>query len=62
MQHVEVTFVVTAERLPHDPGMNGRTVPKNLWKSDIWFVGGHWKADPLQDVMTTIPLELSVQV
>ena len=55
-------MVVTAERLPQDMGVNGRTIPNVLWVSDIRFVGGHWKADPLQSVMTALAFELSTQV
>ena len=55
--------MVTAERLPHDSEVNGRSPENVLWTSAMEFVeAGHWKADPLQDVITITVLELRTQV
>jgi hypothetical protein len=61
------TFVVTAERLPHDPPAVGLTTPPDFWDSDSWFtawfsVEGQLKADPLHTVVTPAKLEQRTQV
>ena len=58
-----VKLVAIAERLPHVPKGNDGGPPPALWMSCIWLlVEEHWKAVPLQAVITVPADELSVQV